>query len=64
MKTIRYRGNIKEVGAFGRMSLGNLNVKRRAKNGEIIRVRGADCTRLAKYWLSGPMERIEFQVTK
>ena len=60
MKTIRYKGKIKNCGAVGYMSFRKF--KKLAQNDEIVQVKGTDCTRMGKYYQNDVfgMIRIEF----
>ena len=58
MKTINYRGKIKNYVAVGYMNFGKF--KKLAQNNEIVRVKGTDCTRIGKYYQNDGMIRIEF----
>ena len=58
MKTIRYKGKIKNCNAVGYMSFEKF--KKLAQNGEIVQVKGIDCTRTGKYYQDFGMIRIEF----
>ena len=58
VKTINYRGKIKNYVAVGYMNFGK--VKKLAQNDEIVQVKGIDCTRMGKYYDDFGMIRIEF----
>ena len=58
MKTIRYKGKIKNCVAVGYMNFGKS--KKLAQNDEIVQVKGIDCTRMGKYYQNFGMIRIEF----
>jgi hypothetical protein len=58
MKTFRWKGNIKTSGAVGYFSFDKL--KRLAKDGEVVIVRGDDCEKKGIYRQSAGFLRIEF----